>query len=238
MATRHFPFKHPTFGTVRKPKSPNHWRVSVYYWWYEYLRRNVDYKRTCDTQGKSGKCVELYEHFGNVHEGDFRSWWSSGDRGAVLFANPPETSIRTLSLDELPTGKQLLEDKLFLEVPLTLPINHLVKSFRKIVARSHSGKRGQRRITQSRALYLPAGKIDVSFLEIALSVWDARTTEPKKPLWLIAQDVGIGGVNRIKATDTPATQTDKKNTLAATASRYYRKASRMIELTGMGRFPH
>ena len=42
------------------------WQCSVYYFWWEYLRRNIGYKRCCE-QGGKGKYALLYSDFGNVH---------------------------------------------------------------------------------------------------------------------------------------------------------------------------
>jgi hypothetical protein len=235
MALRHFPFKHPTFGTKNFPKTSNHWRVSVYYWWYEYLRRNIDYKKTCNLQGKGGKCTKLYEQFGNVHEGDFKSWWTSDDRGAILFADPPTPNISVIKSVELHSdflsGKNIV-----LNVPLNLPVTFLVKNFRKILVKHHTGKRGHTQARMSTARFVPRGKVDVGFLEIALLVWDEKTANPKKPLWQIAQDVGIAGKHKLKSTDSPMESRDKRNVLAAMTSRYYKKACLMIEATSKGIF--
>ena len=90
----------------------------------------------------------------------------------------------------------------------------------------------------SKALFQAKGKIDVLFLDIALTCWDVRKADPKKALWQIGQEIGIGAGNRITQSDTAAAITDKKNILGATVSRYIRKATRIIQLTGEGRFPH
>lgn len=207
----------------------------MYYWWYEYLRRNKDYKKTCDDHGKGGKCSKLYEQFGNVHEGDFKSWWTTGDRGAILFADPPTPNISLMKSGEycsdFLTGKNIV-----LNIPLNLPVNFLVKNFRKLLAKHHTGKRGHTQARMSEAMFTPRGKIDVGFLEIALLVWDERTANPKKPLWQIAQDVGIAGKHTLKSTDTPMESRDKRNVLAAMTSRYYKKACLMIDATSEGKF--
>jgi hypothetical protein len=75
MHSRHFPYQHPTFGTVKNPKTPSHWQRSVYYWWYEYLKRNTEYQKTCLQKGK-GKCSEIYKHFGDVNVLNFKEWWT------------------------------------------------------------------------------------------------------------------------------------------------------------------
>ena len=235
MTLRHFPYKHPTFGSARAPKSSSHLHVSVYYWWYEYLSRSVDYRKTCAQRGV-GPCSELYKHFGDVTSSDFKQWWTEGDRGANLFADPPTPSIRVISQDRIPDHNDV--ELLLLEVPLGLPINFLVNKFRSVIRKFHDGKRGKRRIKNSRALFQVTGKVDVQFLQIALMVWDERQANPKKPFWLIAQDLKIGGSSLLSKDDSPSEATDKKNVLAATASRYYRKANTMIKLTSLGKFPH
>lgn len=238
MALRHFPYRHPTFGTAKNPKTPSHWKVSVYYWWFEYLRRNEDYRQTCANDGK-GKCSGIYAHFGDLTGKTFKEWWFQDRRGEILFAEPVTPPIRVVPPEKVIEGGFQRENTLVLEVPLDLPINFLVKNFREVVSKRHEGKRGKRQNLSSRALYQAKGKVDVGFLEVALMVWDAKTDEPKKPLWKIADELGIAGVkNRIKPTDSPSEVTDKKNVLAATASRFYRKASEMIMRSGEGKFPH
>jgi hypothetical protein len=237
MTRRHFPYQHPTFGTAKNPKTSSHWKVSVYYWWYEYLKRNDDYRKTCAAGGK-GKSSKVYEHFGDVTKLDFKRWWSEDDRGARLFAEPPNPSIKVVPPEAVQQGGFQRENTLVLEVPLNLPINYLIRNFRDVVSKRHGGKRGKRQSLSSKAMFQVTGKVDVGFLETALMVWDARNAEPKKPLWQIAQDLRLAGIHKILVSDTQAVIADKKNVLAATASRHYRKATEMIRRTGEGRFPH
>jgi hypothetical protein len=237
MAIRHFPYRHPTFGTATRPKTSSYWKVSVYFWWFEYLRRNIEYQATCRRNGK-GKHSKLYEHFGDVMSGDFRTWWSESDRGANLFAEPQRPSIRVRPPSESDQRGIQLENIMLIEVPLDLPIGHLVRNFRQILSKHHSGRKGGRQALSSQAMFKPTGKVDVAFLQIALLVWDSKKSEPQKPLWRIAQDLGISRQHHLKSTDSPSEMADKKNTLAATASRYFRKADAMIQRVVLGQFPH
>ncbi|WP_396190148.1 hypothetical protein, partial [Flavobacterium sp.] len=69
---RHFPYKHPTFGTKNRPKPPSAWKGSVYYWWWEYMGRNEEYQIACQSSDK-GKYAALFEDFGVLGD-DFQSW--------------------------------------------------------------------------------------------------------------------------------------------------------------------
>src|SRR5262249_16591704 len=90
---RNFPYQSPTFGTKKHPKSG---KDSVYYWWWEYLRRNPQYRKTCESGGL-GPLADLYKDFGDVRNDNFKAWWKENDRGAMLFARPPaEVSVRVL----------------------------------------------------------------------------------------------------------------------------------------------
>ena len=91
---RHFAFHHPLFRSKKTSKG-NWWEDSVYYLWWEFLRRHDGYKETCEKGGK-GKYAKLYDDFGNVHECSFREWWTKDDRGARLFSEPPLPSTVTV----------------------------------------------------------------------------------------------------------------------------------------------
>jgi len=230
----HFPHPHPTFGRKTSPKAPSAWTSSVYYWWWEYLRRNEAYRKTCQHEGK-GACMSLYKSFGNVHTDDFKTWWTSEDRGARLFAEPVTPSIQVLG--DLSTHQQS-NDTLLLAIPLNLPITHLVKRFREVLVQHHKGKRGVKVSDSTEAMFpVETGRIDTQFLQIALQVWDARNADPKMPWWEIATNLRLSPAHHILQSDTPKIAFDKKNNLSAAASRYYRKANSMIEHVGQGRFP-
>lgn len=231
----HFPHPHPTFGTKKNPKSQSAWQRSVYYWWWEYLRRNEDYKRTCQKGGK-GKCATLYKDFGDVFATDFKTWWSENDRGARLFAEPPTPSIRVI--EEGIVLKSPKDKTLVLEVPLNLPKNYLVKRFREILSKRHSGKKGVKVSVKTQAMYpIASGRIDVESLKKALRVWDARQEDPSRPLWMLATDLNLALFHKILPSDSPKAAFDKRNNLNATTSRYLRKARLAIAGTGKGKFP-
>jgi hypothetical protein len=234
---RHFPYKHPTFGSKDRPKPESAWTSSVYYWWWEYLRRNTDYLRTCE-QGGKGKCAKLYVDFGDVRTSDFREWWLHGGRAVHCFAEPATPTIQELRDGNVADIQNT--ECLVLSVPLNLPITHLRQEFTKVLQRHHKNKnkRGVRANLSSKARYTVQGKVDRKFLENALKVWDARQTEPKKSWWRIALDSKIiRDDDLVRELDSTGVDTMMKNVLAATASRLYRKADAIINNTAKGLFP-
>jgi hypothetical protein len=236
----HFAFQWPVFGTVKKPKPLFYQEQSVYYWWFQYLRRNDDYLKTCMNIG-FGSCEDLYKDFGDIHTKDFKTWWTAN--GARLFGEPEIKSIAIFKDGVVDPAVNAGREALVLSVPLDLPQSYLLKRFREILKKHHSGVRGKRHNANSRAMYPTGGKIDIDFLKTALQVWDMRKAEPDKKLWEIANDLKLGSKEtlitaaelKMKAHLPVA---DKKNVLAATASRYIKKAQRMIDDTAKGKFPN
>jgi hypothetical protein len=82
--------------TAPYPGAPE-WKCSVYYFWWEYLRRNEGYLDCCRRKGR-GRLAKLYQFFGDVRDDDFPSWWVEH---AHLFCEtptpPPELIPATLA---------------------------------------------------------------------------------------------------------------------------------------------
>jgi hypothetical protein len=235
----HFPSKSPRFGRKENPLPLTHQQASCYYWWWEYLRRNQHYRKTCENGGK-GKCAKLYQDFGDVFSVNFRTWFNTDDRGPRLFAEPHIPDMKVVTLET--AQERMTEHTILVTVPMNLTQDHLLKAFRSILNKHHKGKRGMRVKQSSQAKYQLVGKEDTAFLEVALAVWDMRQARPELSLWEIANETRcVPREHLVRDEDRDptmrATLTAKKNVLAATASRYIRKAEAMIENVGKGVFP-
>ena len=230
---RHFPYKHPAFGTQTRPKLPHAWKASVYYWWWEYLRRNESYVATCEAGG-AGATASLYRDFGDVRGDDFKAWWSA--RGVHLFAEPlAEDSVRVVtSAAEL----MLDESTLTLSLPLGLPKRFLEKRIAALLAEHHKGKRGHQLAKRSRARYQVRGQPNIPALKQGLAVYDHWKANPGMPLWQVGNTLHLFQMEqRINPGDPPAVRASKKNVMAATVSRYLKRVRASIQATGEGTFP-
>ena len=240
MANLHFATRtYPTFGTAARPKPESAWKSSVYYWWWEYLRRHAGYKKCCEQNG-AGRLAALYADFGNVHALDFKSWWSDGNRGGRLFAEPEEKVL----LSEL-THEQLVQfgewntdAVMVVVVPLTQNKRHLTKRFSVLLKKRHGGARGKRLLSQSAATYPLKSQFKIASLRAALVAYDIRHADPKRPLWKVAIDAGLANTVRreIKQQKT-LPDAEQRNALSVAASRAIKRATAMIENAGKGVFP-
>ena len=151
------------------------WQCSVYYFWWEFLRRHEGYHDCCIRGGK-GKYKKLYADFGNIHEhDDFWKWWaqkvddefySDLRRGERLFSEPPagkiELAERSLNNDS--------NDVLTINIPLEVRTPFLVKQFRKLLKDHEQQVQEARKV--SRAKYPVSSSVRLSSLYQALRVWD------------------------------------------------------------------
>lgn len=123
-----WPVKDPKRSKRKLPPPPfpeaEPWQCSVYYYWWEYLRRHEGYKRTC-AQGGRGRYAKLYEDFGNVHDGEFWDWWRAHN---WIFAEPP---IRQVSTAE--AGEQGDDHTLIIKVPLETSLAITTRQFKRLV---------------------------------------------------------------------------------------------------------
>jgi hypothetical protein len=235
MKTRHFPYKHPTFGTDKNPKPKSAWENSVYYWWFEYLKRNEDYLECCENGGE-GKLANLYKDFGDIRTITFKKWWMEDQRGAELFADPsPEDTVRTLNEGERVLSKS---EALTISFPINLPKNLLEKRFKQILDIEHKGKRGVQLAKKSRAKYRFNGQPNIEGLRVALQVYDFKKANPDMRLFDIGNALPRFQLQqKFVHGETYSEREDKKNILSATVGRYLKRVADRIENVAKGKFP-
>jgi hypothetical protein len=178
----------------------------------------------------------LYQDFGDVRTENFKDWWTTDERGLRLFGEPiAQNVVRTLqSGDIVPDANEMLT----LVIPLDLPVRHLQARFNKILQQHHSGKRGIQSAKASRAKYRFEGQPNVPAMKMAFLVYQYRLAHPAKALWEIGNEMpGVIKTQKLKVGDDQYTKEQKKKPLAATVSRYLRRAKESIDRVGRGLSP-
>jgi len=195
----HFIYKHPLFGKRKETQSGVWFERSVYYLWYEYLRRNEKYKAYCGknafptnvkvksieelrklayenskTRKKGTKTIaKLYEDFGVIHSVGFKSWWR--ERGRFLFCE----KVDLQRVEEISSTKEYEEYQADEVLTIAIPINKNVAWLRQQINDKISLKRKEygvgSRQTASGSLYPLHTTADIPSLIRALRVWDEYT---------------------------------------------------------------
>jgi hypothetical protein len=210
---------------------------SVYYHWWEYLRRHKGYRSTCERSGR-GQYGKLYRDFGDVHATDFWTWWKAH---TVLFAEPSprHVSVATDASAALP------DDTLLVVVPLENKASFTVRQFKRLL--EPLVKDRKRAVTVSRAQYPVATKPHLPSLHQHLAVWDAKQAHPDMDYADLADVAGIP-INQVVDGMSPSQYklggysveraeriVRRRKQLAV--QRHLRIAAQYIENVGKGQFP-
>jgi hypothetical protein len=203
-------------------------KQSVYYWWYEYLKRNEQYRRCCHSGGK-GRLAGLYRDFGDIFTGRFKDWWEADNRGERLFAEP----LAPVRLEELRTADDWDAEwtrnaVLVVVVPLGEPKRRIERWFDRLLKRRHTGRPGHPTKQESGANYKVHSNFSVLALEQMLMVYDFRRKEPDLTLAEIGKQLKLVPTAMPKTGDSIVLLAKKRNTMAATVSRYLKKAKAII----------
>jgi hypothetical protein len=82
------------------------------------------------------------------------------------------------------------------------------------------------------------GQPNIPALRITLQVYDFRQTHPDFTLWQIGERLRLFQLEQLPAAgDTAKTIANKRSIMAASVSRYLRKAQAMINNAALGYFP-
>jgi len=178
----------------------------------------------------------LYQDFGDVRDDDFKAWWSQGSRAIRLFAEPAaEAVVRELQGGEAAPDQS---DVLTLAFPLNLPKRYLQKRFNQLLKKHHTGKQGVQFAKSSRARYKFEGQPNVPAMKLSMKVYEMKLENPKMKLWEIGNEMpGVIRSQKLKASDDQYTKEQKKKVLAASVSRYLRRAQESIQRVGQGLSP-
>jgi len=241
-----FKGKHPVWGRGEKSSLAGNQEQSHYYYWWEFLRRNEAYAACC-AAGGVGEMDKLYADFGDVLNVTFKQWWL--ERGYKLFAE----ERKAVKLGELHSpldwdSNWTKEQVMVVAVPLDIPKRYLQGFFARLLKARHPtekpGRMSLRCEGVTNAKYGLYRNVSVKTLKTQLRVYDEvmakQRGEHKRSLAQIGQKLGlVPKTNKRTAVDPEVMDDNKRRAvLAATVSRHFRDASRIVANTGKRQFPN
>ena len=142
---------------------------SIYYLWFEYLKRSEKYKTACANNGKG--MAKLYKDFGNVFEYEgvegFWSWWN--ERGQYLFGiEATQEIVEFDSADEV-VG---YEDYKLIAIPKNITATTIKKRLNKLVDDMKSELKPTAEQTAKYSIFQT--KVDVESLKSCLMAYDLK----------------------------------------------------------------
>lgn len=171
---------------------------SIYYLWFEYLRRSEKYKKACANNGKGMK--KLYEDFGDVFkfktdnngntEADdfYKKWWDKDNRGARLFGIRAIDELKEFaSVEDVLSLQNDIDDYEIVVLPKSLPKTIMRKRVGELITALQS-----KDVDRGKAKYeVVSDRVDVESLRNCLDVYDLMSTKEHTAVEVYAKVFGI-----------------------------------------------
>jgi hypothetical protein len=142
---------------------------SIYYLWFEYLKRSEKYKTACTNNGKG--MTKLYKDFGNIFEYEgvegFWSWWN--ERGQYLFGIEATQEIVEFDCADEVVG---YEDYKLIAIPKNITATTIKKRLNKLVDDMKSELKPTAEQTAKYSIFQT--KVDVESLKSCLMAYDLK----------------------------------------------------------------
>ena len=129
-----FPHKHPLFKKKETNKGV-YFENSIYFFWFEFLKRNKKFIEICKSKGKISK--KIYEDFGDIRNKNFKEWWNEkyGNtiRGIYLFAyQNPFSDVEEIDYFNKINSLNF-RDYTLLAIPKNIEKNYALKRVRALI---------------------------------------------------------------------------------------------------------
>ena len=233
---KHFIYKHPIKSQNKKLKGV-FYKESVYYFWFEFLKRNEEYKAYCETKEGTEEIAKLYTDFGNVHNYEFMNWFN--EIGADLFREKADSE----RVEEI-TSSEMLNTESEYVLNLQIPLNKRTKWLQqqiekklKVARKKFDKRKKDTDANESTAKYsLCTKRASVKELERYLVVYDYVQENPKAKSAEIAYVLNKrlmkkGGIkNRLENSKTWEAQRQM-------IYRMKKTAKQIVANTAKGKFP-
>lgn len=236
---KHFIYKHP-IKTQNKKLKGVFYKESVYYFWFEFLKRNEEYKAYCETKEGTEEIAKLYTDFGDLNDYEFMEWFA--EIGADLFCERQDLE----RVEEI-TSSEMLNTESEYVLNLQIPLNKRTKWLQQQIEKKLKAarkkfdkrKKDERRkdANKSTAKYsLCTKRASVKELERYLVVYDYVQENPK------AKSAEIAYVLNIRLTKKGGKKNRLENSTTWEAQRQmiYRMkktAKQIVANTARGEFP-
>jgi hypothetical protein len=222
----------------RHEPPPAKWQNNIYFYWWEFLRRNDRYMACCKSPVDS-EYYHLFQDFGDVRSDDFESWWEHA-RHRRLFQPSERLQEEFQAVEPImnPLTHVDLADENFLYLKVSL--RYSKRDLNRYFAEALERERDRHHFVSSAAppyenrqgvRYPVIGQPNIKSLMRLLEVYDFRRANPKMPLWQAALELGLFKMEQADS------MKDWKNVAGSMVGRYLTKAKVIIENVGRGRFP-
>jgi hypothetical protein len=220
---------------------------SVYRWWWECLRLSPVLWFAAETgfTPKEAAVAKVAEAFGDLRSGNFTKWWRA--TGRKIFAESKRPSrVTLLDLSQL-NRHRFGADKIYVEVPLTIRQQTIVRQFKDILAEAHEGRALNLAKHSNAEFKLHTKRYQLHTLENEYWVLLYRLLHPRIEIWRIGDRLQVAPQHKVRDAygNIPGSNqygqrkpTRQLNGLTSMTGRYLYKARFALLNAERGTFPN
>lgn len=198
---------------------------TIYRWWWEYLRLSPAFwfARQTGHSLVDANMAKTYELAGNLKGSNFRRWWEETGVNVFAEAKRPAT-VKVLDLENL-SQHPFREKALYLEVPLTIRKELILKKIREELNKVHDGRDLDVTKTANAPLRLHTKRYRLRVIELEYWVLLYRLLYEDIKVWRIGDRLQLAPHLKLRTAERRLESRDKRfNQLNSLTGRYLYKA--------------
>jgi hypothetical protein len=211
--------------------------TTVYYWWWEFLRLSpvLWFAQETGIKPTDTAIAKVAASFGDLRSSSFWKWWRT--TGTNIFAESKRPSkVKALDLDQL-HEYGFDPKKLYIEVPLSIRQQTIVKQFKELLSTKHDG-RALDLAAQSNAqfrLHTKRNRLPTLKNEYWATLY--RLLYPNIEVWRVGDRLQLAPQYRVRDDNGSIPNADKKP-LNALVGRFIYKGKFTLLNAERGSFPN
>ena len=178
-----------------------------------------------------------YRDFGDVFSLDFAQWWVRHGRKIFTETKPFKKTRLVMTRDDLATISWDPENKMILEIPLTLKRQTVMRQVGSLIKKAYEGREIDVYKASTAKRMIIKSKMRMSTVETLLLVLETRRKNPTLKLWEVGEKSGIELDLMARNKDEFPTIAMEHRRMTIAVSRLLRQANYLVINAGNGLFP-
>jgi hypothetical protein len=199
----------PKFVSANDEMETREAEETLYFWWWEFVRLSpvLWYAQETGIQPTDPSIANVVASFGDLRGSSFGKWWRT--TGTNIFAEskrPPK--VKALDLQQL-HEYGFDQTKLYIEVPLNIRQQTIVKQFKDILIKMHDGRGLDLSAYSTAQFKLRSKKARLVTLQNEYWVTLYRLLHPNIEVWRIGDRLQLAWQHRVRNDDGVIPNADK-----------------------------
>lgn len=194
----------PSYSRANDRLEAHDAEASVYGWWWRFLRLSpvIWFAQSRNVLPKDKQIAQVVRDFGDLNGRSFNAWWSASGRQLFSEAVRP-SKVTALDLDQL-QGHPFSREKLYLEIPLTIRKQTILKQIKDMLNEHHEGRELNLAATSTAEYALYTKRFRLRVLETEYWVLLYRLLYPEITVWRIGDRLQLAPSLKVRGVENRA----------------------------------